>query len=88
MFVSVIGPSSTPTGSGAVGDRVVLEVTASRPGEPVLDRHGTQITAFQPLPPTALQISLDRGADHRWRFCTVEPVSDSGAPGDPSVPLL
>jgi hypothetical protein len=88
VFVSVIGPSSAPTASGAVGDRVVLEVTASRPSEPVIDRRGTRISAFDPLPPTALQISLDRGVDRRWRFCTVEPVTDSGAPDDPSVPLL
>jgi hypothetical protein len=88
VFVSVVGPSSASTASAAVGDEVILEVTASRPGEPVLDRRGTQITAFAPLPPTALQITLDRGVDRRWRFCTVEAVTDSGAPDDPSVPLL
>jgi hypothetical protein len=82
-FGTVVGPSA------AVGNTVTLAVTATRPVETVLSRAGAKpITVFDALPPTDLLITLYRGADTKWRFCTVEPRGDSGAPGDASVPLL
>lgn len=89
-FGTVVGPSPAPGATaGALGGKVVLDVTASRPAEPVLSRTGAvRISTFDQLPPTALQITLLRGSDGRWRFCTVEAQADSGAADDPSVPLL
>ncbi|MFI7597443.1 hypothetical protein [Actinoplanes sp. NPDC049681] len=89
-FGTVVGPSPAPgSPAGALGNKVVLAVTVSRPAEPVLSRSGAvRIGAFDQLPPTALQITLLKGADGRWRFCTVDAESDSGADDDPSVPLL
>ena len=89
VFTSIAGPSPAPGATAAViGGEVVLDVTASRPAEPVVSRTGRPITSFEALPATALQITLYRGADQRWRFCTVDAMDDAGAPDDPSVPLL
>jgi hypothetical protein len=89
VFGAVTGPSPAPGMSVAVlGSEVTLDVTVSRPAETVVSRTGKQITAFAALPSTALQITLWRAADNKWRFCTVAAASDSGAPDDPSVPLL
>jgi hypothetical protein len=83
VFGTVVGPSAAP------GNSVTLAVTATRPVETVLSRTGAKpITVFGALPPTDLLITLYRGADTKWRFCTVEPRGDSGAPDDGSVPLL
>jgi len=84
VFTAVTGPSPVAVRTNTV----ILDVTASRPGEPVLDRRGKQINTFGPLPQTSLQITLNRGSDLRWRFCTVESTADAGAPDDPSVALL
>ena len=53
-----------------------------------MSRSGKQINTFAAMPVTSLQITLMRGADQKWRFCTVDATSDSGAPDDPSLPLL
>jgi hypothetical protein len=83
VFSAVVGPAA------AAGNSVTLAVTASRPVESVLSRTGAKpITVFDALPPTDLLITLYRGADTKWRFCTVDPRGDTGAAEDPSVPLL
>ena len=89
----VIGVTASPslapgTAVSALGGKVVLNVTASRPAEVVLSRTGKQINTFDALPATGLQITLQQGADLNWRFCTVDSMADYGAPDDPSVPLL
>lgn len=85
VITSVLGPSpATGTGTGTV-----LTVIASRPAEPVLSRaKATTISTFDAYPQSALQITLDLGADKRWRFCSVESAADAGATDDPSVPLI
>ena len=66
-----------------------LTVTATRAAGTVLSQAKAQtITAYGPLPTTSLQITLIQGADKKWRFCTVNPMTDTGAPDDQSVPLL
>jgi hypothetical protein len=46
----------------------------------VLSRTGAKpITTFDALPPTSLRTTLGRGADSKWRFCTVDPVVGSEA---------
>ncbi|MFG1609795.1 hypothetical protein [Actinoplanes sp. NPDC049265] len=85
----VFGPITGPTAAGSgLGTTVTLNVTASRPAEVVMSRSGRQITAYDTLAVTPLQITLMQGADRKWRFCTVDAMSDAGAPDDPSVPLL
>jgi hypothetical protein len=82
-ITAVIGPSP------AIGTEVSLMATASRAAEPVLSRaKGTVITTYVAVSPTNLMITLDKGADGKWRLCTVNPQDDSGDPTDPSVPLL
>jgi hypothetical protein len=88
-FGTVTGPSPAPGSTAAVlGNEVLLSVTASRPQEAVVSRAGRPITVFAAMPSTPLQITLFRAADNKWRFCMVDALSDSGAPDDPSVPLL
>jgi hypothetical protein len=82
-IAGVLGPSP------ATGSRVVLQVIAARPAEPVVSRaNGKTISTFDAYPQSALQVTLDLGADKRWRFCTVENAIDAGAIDDPSVPLI
>ena len=82
-ITSVLGPSP------ATGSQMVLRVIASRPAEPVLSRaEGKTISTFDAYPQSALQVTLDLGADRRWRFCSVESATDAGATDDPSVPLI
>jgi hypothetical protein len=83
VITSVLGPTTV------IGDQAVLDVVAARPAEPVLSRAGARtISTFDAFPPQSLQITLDRGADKRWRFCSVESAADEGATDDPSVPLI
>jgi hypothetical protein len=85
---SVLAAVNGPTGA-AVGNRVTLDVTASRPSEPVLSRAGKRpVTGFGALPPTALRVTLFRAADQKWRFCTVDPMPGAAVPGDPPLSLL
>jgi hypothetical protein len=86
----VVGPSPAPgTPLAVLGTSVTIDVTAYRAVEPVLSRSkATQISAFPALPPTALRVTLQRGGAGKWRFCTVNAATDSGADEDPSVPLL
>lgn len=90
VFGPVTGPSLAPgTPVTALYGRVTLNVTVSRPGEPVLSRAGArQISQFDPLPPTDLRITLAQGTDGGWRLCTAYAWSDSGEPDDPSVSLF
>jgi hypothetical protein len=82
-ITNVVGPSP------AIGSPVLVTATASRAAEPVLSRaKGTVITTYDAVPPTKLVITLDKGADSRWRLCTVQSLYDSGDSSDPSVPLL
>jgi hypothetical protein len=85
VFGTVVGPTAVPA---ALGNQVTVKVIASRPAEPVVGRNGRQFTQFQALPQTEMLITLDRGADGKWRFCSVNPWSDVGSPDDPSLPLL
>lgn len=90
-FVTVTGPeaetatdteateSAETATPAALGNKVTLHVTASRPSEPVINRAGRQISAFAPLPQTRLQITLHRGTDDKWRFCTVT-AADAASP--------
>jgi hypothetical protein len=88
-FGTVTRPSPAPGSTAAVlGNEVLLNVTASRPQEAVVSRNGKPITVFAAMPSTPLQITLFRAADSKWRLCMVDALSDSGAPDDPSVPLL
>jgi hypothetical protein len=83
VFSLVVGPSLVP------GNEATLSVTASRPAETVVSRlKGTPIASFDVLPQTDLRITLFRGSDNKWRFCTVNAVSDTGDAEDPSIPLL
>jgi hypothetical protein len=83
VITSVLGPSP------ATGSQVVLDVVGGRPAEPVLSRaKGTTISTFSAYPQSSLQVTLDLGADKRWRFCSVESSADAGATDDPSVPLI
>ena len=85
VISSVVGPSPAPAGG-----QVILDVVAARPAEPVVSRASgaPTISTFTAFPATNLQVTLDRGTDGKWRFCTVEARTDSGAPDDPSVPLI
>ena len=79
----VVGPSPATTST------VVLTVVAGRAAEPVVSRTGGKtITSFAAYPPGILHVTLDKGADKRWRFCDVQPVGDASSPDDPSVPLV
>jgi hypothetical protein len=87
VFEAVTGPTPTEGATdAAVGNRVILTVIASRPSEPVLSRTGQQVSTVAPLQRTRLKITLDRGADNKWRFCTITApyAPDASLP----VPLL
>ena len=68
---------------GAIGGQVTVDIQAGRGAEPVYQRpitgSTTHVTAGRPqLPPTALSLTLIRGADSRWRVCTVtDPQSNA-----------
>ena len=82
-ITTVLGPSP------ATGSQVVLQVIAARPAEQVVSRaNGKTISTFDAYPQSTLQVTLDLGADKRWRFCSVENTVDAGATDDPSVPLI
>jgi len=79
----VVGPSPATTST------VVLTVVAGRAAEPVVSRAGGKpITTFAPYAPGTLHVTLDKGADSRWRFCDVQPIAGAASPDDPSVPLI
>lgn len=83
VISSVLGPSP------ATGTEVDLDVVAARPAEPVVSRTGGRtISAFDAFPQQTVQVTLDLGADKRWRLCAVQSSADEGAPDDPSVPLV
>jgi hypothetical protein len=69
VLISVSGPV------GALGGQVTVDIKAVRGAEPVYDRartgSTTHVVSDRPaLPPTTLSLSLIRGSDSRWRFCT------------------
>ena len=79
----VVGPSPGTTST------VVLTVVAGRAAEPVVSRAGGKtITTFAAYAPEALRVTLNKGADNRWRFCDVQSKADMASPDDPSVPLV
>jgi hypothetical protein len=90
VFSLVTGPSPTAGSTTAVlGNQVTLSVTASHSAEPVVSRKKSiQIAEFGALAPTRLLITLFRGTDNKWRFCTVTASADTGAADDPTIPLL
>jgi hypothetical protein len=67
-----------------IGNEVILTVIASRPSQPVISRTGQQMSTVAPLQQTRLKITLGRGADNKWRFCTITapdaPDTDSPIP--------
>ena len=82
-ITAVVGPSP------AAGTRVTVTAVAARAAEPVLSRlKNKPIMTFAPMPSVALLITLDRGADRKWRLCTVNRQGDSGSAADPTVPLV
>jgi len=82
-ITQVVGPSPATTST------VILTVVAGRAAEPVVSRTAQKtITTFAPYAPEALHVTLNKGADNRWRFCDVQPISDMTSPDDPSVPLV
>jgi hypothetical protein len=82
-IVSVVAPSPAANGS------VTLMVVASRPAEPVLSRAGAKtVSTFGAYPQGTLEVTLDLGADQRWRFCTIEANGDPAGGTDASVPLI
>ncbi|MCU7730226.1 hypothetical protein ODJ79_41470 [Actinoplanes sp. KI2] len=90
-ITSVLGPSPAPASSLPLGtgSQVVLQVIASRPAEPVVSRaNGKTISTFGAYPQSALEVTLNLGADKHWRLCSVEDTADAGATDDPSVPLI
>lgn len=79
----VVGPSPATTST------VVLTVVAGRAAEPVVTRSGAKtITSFTAYAPAVLHVTLNKGADNRWRFCDVQSIADMTSPDDPSVPLV
>jgi hypothetical protein len=78
ILTSISGPV------GAVGGQVTVDIQAVRGAEAVYQRaipgSTTHVTADRPqLAPTALRLNLIRGADSRWRVCTVTDPLNSGA---------
>lgn len=77
ILTSITGPV------GAIGGQATVDIQAVRGAEPVYQRpitgSTTHVTAGRPpLPPTALSLTLIRGADSRWRVCTAtDPQSNS-----------
>ena len=77
ILTSITGPV------GAVGGQATVDIQAVRGAEPVYQRplagSTTHVTADRPqLPPTALSLSLIRGADSRWRICAAtDPLNSS-----------
>jgi hypothetical protein len=87
VFATVSGPTGSAVAT--LGNMATLDVTASRPPEPVLSRTGKKpVGGFGALPLTALRITLFRAADKKWRLCTVDPMPGAAVPGDPPVSLL
>lgn len=83
VITSVLAPA--PAANGAV----TLVVVAGRPAEPVLSRVGAKTVAtFAAFPPSVLEVTLDQGADQRWRFCTIQASGDPTGDTDASVPLI
>ncbi len=85
---AVFGTVIAPTPFAVATSEVVLAVSASRPAEPVVDRKGQPVSTFQALPQTSLAITLNRGSDQRWRFCSITAVADTGIATNAPVPLI
>jgi hypothetical protein len=75
VITQVVGPS--PATAGTVG----LTVVASRVAEPVLSQKkpGVTVTTIAPYAPTTFTVTLDKGADGRWRMCDVTAPDESDA---------
>jgi hypothetical protein len=75
------------TGPTAATGQVVLMVTAGRPAEPVVSRakSGLTIGSYTAVPSASFEVTLDQGADGKWRYCTIENQPDETVA---AVPLL
>jgi hypothetical protein len=75
------------TGPTAATGQVVLMVTAGRPAEPVVSRakSGVTIGSYTAVPPASFEVTLNQGADGKWRYCTIENQPDETVA---AVPLL
>jgi hypothetical protein len=81
-FTAVTGPTPAPTTGQAV-----LMVTAGRAAEPVVSRAKKTVTiaSYDAVPPASFEVTLDRGADGKWRYCTIENQPDETVS---AVPLI
>jgi hypothetical protein len=87
-YVVTTPPTVTAiTGPASASGQVVLMVTAARPGEPVLSRGKGSVTIgrYSAVPAASFEVTLDQGADGKWRYCTIENQPDET---DAAVPLL
>ena len=87
-FVLTTPPTfSAVTGSAPASGQEVLMVTAGRPQEPVVSRVHKSVTigSYDAVPPASFEVTLDQGADGKWRYCTIENQPDETVA---AVPLL
>jgi hypothetical protein len=75
VFTQVIGPSA------AVGGTVGLTVVAGRVAEPVLSekKSGVTVTTIAPYSTTTFTVTLNKGADSKWRLCDITAPEGSDA---------
>jgi hypothetical protein len=78
---------SAITGSAPASGQEVLMITAGRPAEPVVSRAQKLVTigSYDAVPPASFEVTLDQGADGKWRYCTIENQPDETVA---AVPLL
>ncbi|WP_412740444.1 hypothetical protein [Krasilnikovia sp. MM14-A1259] len=65
----------------------VLMVTAARPAEPVVSSATGKVTigSYDAVPSALFEVTLDKGADGKWRYCTIENQPDETVA---AVPLI
>ena len=75
VITQVIGPSP------ATASTVRLTVVASRAAEPVLSQNksGVTVSTIAPYAPTTFAVTLNKGADNKWRLCDVTAPDESAA---------
>lgn len=68
-------PSTATTAATPLGGQVTVGIQATRTAEPVIARNSTtrslRSSTIAELPPTEFTITLNRGADNKWRFCGI-----------------
>jgi hypothetical protein len=82
VFSAVAAPTPAPRSGQAV-----LMVTAGRPAEAVVSRAHPSITiaSYQAVIPASFEVTLDQGADGKWRYCTIENQPDETVAAVPLV---